>query len=161
MVDWFLANFIFVTSDPACLPTICLYSDTLCICLQLKMSIHQLFRPKKSSATEGCETRPTARPKWWGKRRRFYPPSSLQKGREGKSDAETWGGRKGCVREMLERRMALMARRWEFGWMGGGKLGVAGEGGKKCCERRRDEKCPVRLWLFRMACCQLLMTELK
>lgn len=45
--------------------------------------------------------------------------------------------------------------------MGGGKLGVAGEGGKKHCERKREEKCPVRLWLFRMACCQLLMTELK
>ena len=45
--------------------------------------------------------------------------------------------------------------------MGGGKLGVAEEGGKKLCERKRAEKCPVWHWLFRMACCQLLMTELK
>lgn len=44
-----------------------------------------------------------------------------------------------------------MVRWWEFGWMGGGKLRVAEERGKKLCERRR-EKCPVRLWLFRMAC---------
>lgn len=53
-----------------------------------------------------------------------------------------------------------MVRRWEFGGEGGGKLRVAEEGGKKLCERRR-EKCHVRLWLFRMACCQPLMTELK
>lgn len=26
-----------------------------------------------------------------------------------------------------------------FGWMGGGKLGVAEEGGKKLCERKRGE----------------------
>ena len=52
--------------------------------------------------------------------------------------------------------------RWrEFGWMGGGKLRVAEEGGRKLCERKREEKCPVRLWLFRMARCQLLMAELK
>lgn len=44
--------------------------------------------------------------------------------------------------------------------MGGGKLRVAEGGGKQLCERRR-ERCPVRRWLFRMACCQLLMTELK
>ena len=52
--------------------------------------------------------------------------------------------------------------RWrEFGWMGGGKLRVAEEGGRKLCERKREEKCPVRLRLFRMARCQLLMAELK
>lgn len=67
----------------------------------------------------------------------------------------------GCAGEILQRRMLLVVRWWEFGWMGGGKLGVAEKGGKKLCEGKREEKCPVRLWLFRMACCQLLMTELK
>lgn len=66
-----------------------------------------------------------------------------------------------CVREVLQRRMLLMVRWWEFGWMGGGKLRVAEEGGRKLCERREREKCPVRRWLFRMACCQPLMTALK
>lgn len=59
-------------------------------------------------------------------------------------------------RERLQRETLLMVRWWEFGWMGGGKLRVAEGGGTQLCER-----CPVRRWLFRMACCQLLMTELK
>lgn len=72
-------------------------------------------------------------------------------------------GMEGCarVREVLQRRMLLMVRWWEFGWMGGGKLRVAEEGGRKLCERREREKCPVRRWLFRMARCQPLMTALK
>lgn len=64
-------------------------------------------------------------------------------------------------RERLQRETLLMVRWWEFGWMGGGKLRAAEGGGKQLCERRRRERCPVRHWLFRMACCQLLMTELK
>ena len=164
---FFFFLFSFVSSQVQhTFPTICLYSDILCMCLQSKTSIHRLSRPKKSSATEGCETHPTARPKWWGKRRRFYsPPQAFkQGGSEGKSDAA--GGREGgrrdggmCAWEILQRLDG-----WDGGSLdrwGGGKLGVAEEGGKKLCERKREEKCPVRLWLFRMACCQLLMTELK
>lgn len=75
--------------------TVCLYPDILCMCLQSKMSIHQRSRPKRSSAMEGCETRPTARPKWWGKRRWFYSPSTLQTGSERKSDSEKQKARKG------------------------------------------------------------------
>lgn len=84
-------------------------------------------------------------------------------GGERKSDTEKKGGREGWrdACEILQRRMLLVVRWWEFGWMGGGKLRMAEEGGKKLRERKREEKCPVRLWLFRMACCQLLMTELK
>lgn len=73
---------------------------------QSKTSINQPSRPKKSSATEGCETHPTARPKWWGKRRWFYSPASLQMGSE--TESRMRGGSKGrekgwdggmCVRE--------------------------------------------------------------
>lgn len=34
-------------------------------------------------------------------------------------------------RERLQRETLLMVRRWEFGWMGGGKLRVAEGGGKE------------------------------
>lgn len=37
----------------------------------------------------------------------------------------------GRERERLQRETLLMVRRWEFGWMGGGKLRVAGGGGKE------------------------------
>lgn len=86
--DWLILGYVFFSCQVQLnFPNICLYSDILCICLQLKTSIHQLSHPKKSSATEGCETHPTARPRWWGKRRWFYSLSSFQMGSERKSDA--------------------------------------------------------------------------
>lgn len=69
--------------------------------------------------------------------------------------------REGRDGKILHRPVLLVERWWEFGWMGGGKLGVAEEVCLKLCKRRSEEKCPGRIWLFRMPCCQLLMTELK
>lgn len=163
-IEWLIDCCLFSCQVQLSFWTVCLCSDIVRMCFQSKTSIRQRSRPKKSSATEGCETHPTARPKWWGKRCWFYSSSSLQTGSERKTDIRKMGGSMGggvCVWEILQRRMLLMVRWWEFGWMGGGKLGVAEEGGKKLCEWKREEKCPVRCWLFRMACCQLLMTELK
>lgn len=70
------------------------------------------------------------------------------------------GEKRGREGERLQRETSLMVRWWEFGWIGGGKLRAAEGGGKQLCERRR-ERCPGRRGLVGMACCQLVMTELK
>lgn len=75
--------------------------------------------------------------------------------------------RRACVaREALQRRMPPMTvRRWEFGWMGGGQ--IKGGRGRRQGNSARDgageeaEVAPLGSGLFRMACCQPLMTEPK
>lgn len=132
MIEWLLAIFfVCFMSGPAQFSTTCVCSHILCMFLQSKTSIHRLSRQRKSSATAGCEIHPTAHPKWWGKTRWFFFSfSSLQMGSETKSDAgktQREGGWDGGIRacEILQSRMLLMVRWWEFGWMGGGKLRVA------------------------------------
>lgn len=99
----------------------------------------------------------------------------------GRSKGETEGGREGgrgggggdgatclaCVaREALQRRLPpTTVRRWEFGWMGGGQ--IKGGRGRRQGSSARDgageeaEVAPLGGGLFRMACCQPLMTEPK
>lgn len=72
-----------------------------------------------------------------------------------------------CVaREALQRRLPpTTVRRWEFGWMGGGQ--IKGGRGRRQGSSARDgageeaEVAPLGGGLFRMACCQPLMTEPK
>lgn len=88
-------------------------------------------------------------------------------GRGGGAAAVVGMERRACVaREALQRRMLPMTvRRWEFGWMGGGQ--IKGGRGRRQGNSARDgageeaEVAPLGGGLFRMACCQPLMTELK
>lgn len=93
-------------------------------------------------------------------------------GRESGKKQRRGGGGDGatclaCVaREALQRRLPpTTVRRWEFGWMGGGQ--IKGGRGRRQGSSARDgageeaEVAPLGGGLFRMACCQPLMTEPK
>ena len=130
---WLL--FVFLCQVQNTFLNLCVYSDILCVFFQLKMSIRQPSHPKKSSAMEGCETHPTAHPKWWGKRCRFCFSQPFKSGGSQMPRRDQKRGR-----ERLQRETLLMVRWWEFGWMGGGKLRAAEGGGKQLCEEEEDEE---------------------
>lgn len=163
MIDWLLASFFHVRSTTLSQTSVSILTFCACVCSRRRASINSLAQKKAAQRRDAKLTQLLAKNDEV-RDADFFSPSSTSNGEWEEviyREERRKEGMEGCMWEILQRRMLLMVRWWEFGWMGGGKLGVAEEGGKKLCERKRKEKCPVRQWLFRMACCQLLMTELK
>ena len=163
MTDWLLAMFFFflfhVRSSTHSQPSVSILTFCACVCSRRRASINPLAQKKAAQRRDAKLTQLLAQNDEV-RDADFIPPSSLQTRSERKSDTGKRGWKDVCER-YFRGRCCWWWDGGSCGWMGGGKLGVAEEGGKKVCERKREEKCPVRLWLFRMACCQLLMTELK